>query len=244
MILAIGGLDSSGGAGLDQDRRTAEQLGCPLRSAVTAVTVQGEKGVEAVEPVSPGLLRHQIETHMAEDRPLAVKIGALFSSGQIHLIKDILSDWKKIRPDLVILADPVFAPTRGHPFLENRGVADYKIFLSVVDVLTPNREELEILTSRPVSTPQEGERAAMALAREYDLTVILTGGHFPGSRLEEKVVTKEKCRTYQKKRLALIRTHGTGCCLATALTVYLTQGYSVQKGFVRATKAVSRLMSN
>jgi hydroxymethylpyrimidine kinase/phosphomethylpyrimidine kinase len=244
LILCIGGSDSSGGAGLEQDRRTAERLGCPVCSAVTAITVQGRKGVYDVEPVRPDILRRQIEVCLTEENPLAVKIGALVTASQISLILSILIPWKKAHPELFIVVDPVFAPTKGAPFLRKEDIRLYPGLLFLADVVTPNRGELENLSGLTIDSPEKGEKAARKLANIYNLTVILTGGHFAGSRLEERVVTPNKIHRYRKRRCKLVRNHGTGCCLATALTVNLAKAYPLEEAFTRATRTVSRMMGN
>ena len=52
-ILIIAGSDSSGGAGIQADIKTATALGVYAMTAVTAVTVQNTKGVSAVIPIKP-----------------------------------------------------------------------------------------------------------------------------------------------------------------------------------------------
>ena len=52
-ILIIAGSDSSGGAGIQADIKTATSLGVYSMTAVTAVTVQNTKGVKSVIPISP-----------------------------------------------------------------------------------------------------------------------------------------------------------------------------------------------
>jgi len=242
LILTIGAIDSSGGAGLDQDRRTAERLGSAVRAAVTGVTAQGKEGVLAIHPVPSDLFRIQLETHWEEDSPDAVKIGALCETGQIALLADLLSLWKKRKPRLRIVTDPVFAPTRGLPFLPGSALSDYTSLLDCSDVITPNRGELELLSGFPVATPAQGIRAARELAERHRLSVALTGGHFPGVFIEEYLVGDEVVSRFRKPRTRLRESHGTGCCFATALAVYLARGKELPRAFRRATGTVSRQM--
>ena len=51
-ILIIAGSDSSGGAGIQADIKTATSLGSYAMTAVTAVTVQNTMGVNSVLPIS------------------------------------------------------------------------------------------------------------------------------------------------------------------------------------------------
>lgn len=243
MILAVGALDSSGGAGLDRDRRTAESLGVPLRSAVTGVTAQGREGVLCIHPVPTDILRTQLETHWGEDRPSVVKVGALCDPRQIGLLSETFARWKRVRPELIIVADPVFAPTRGLPFLEEAALSDYASLLDACDVVTPNRGELERLTGFPLISPALGIKAARELAGRHGLAVILKGGHFEGPLIEEYVVTERETFRYLKPRMRLRRTHGTGCCLASALAVYLSRGLSLPRAFPRATRFVTGEMN-
>jgi len=50
-ILIIAGSDSSGGAGIQADIKTATCLGSFAMTAITAVTVQNTKGVKSVVPI-------------------------------------------------------------------------------------------------------------------------------------------------------------------------------------------------
>ena len=49
-VLAIGGIDSSGRAGLDADRDAAGHFGAELEAFASAETVQDDRGVHAVVP--------------------------------------------------------------------------------------------------------------------------------------------------------------------------------------------------
>ena len=52
-ILVIAGSDSSAGAGLQADLKTAQSFGVYAQTAVTAVTVQNTRGVRAIAPMTP-----------------------------------------------------------------------------------------------------------------------------------------------------------------------------------------------
>jgi len=50
-ILIIAGSDSSGGAGIQADIKTATSLGTYAMTALTAITVQNTRGVQSVVPI-------------------------------------------------------------------------------------------------------------------------------------------------------------------------------------------------
>ena len=59
-ILVIAGSDSSGGAGIQADIKTATSLGTYAMTAITAVTVQNTKGVQSVFPINANEIYKQI----------------------------------------------------------------------------------------------------------------------------------------------------------------------------------------
>ena len=60
-LLIIAGSDSSGGAGLQADIKTAQRFGVYAQTAVTAVTVQDTTGVTAIQVMTPEIVRGQID---------------------------------------------------------------------------------------------------------------------------------------------------------------------------------------
>ena len=50
-VLIIAGSDSSGGAGIQADIKTVTSLGSYAMTAITAVTSQNTRGVEAITPI-------------------------------------------------------------------------------------------------------------------------------------------------------------------------------------------------
>ena len=76
-VLAIAGLDSSGGAGLAQDVATISGMGLHPKVAATAVTAQSLAAVHVVTPLPPELVQQQIRAAFEDLVPSAVKIGML-----------------------------------------------------------------------------------------------------------------------------------------------------------------------
>ena len=56
-ILVIAGSDSSGGAGIQADLKTAQAFGVYAQTAITAVTVQNTHGVTGAHVVPPRVVR-------------------------------------------------------------------------------------------------------------------------------------------------------------------------------------------
>jgi len=82
LVVAIGGLDPSGGAGVVRDLLTARTFGARVRVVPTAWTEQSPgTGVSSVEPRDPALLEGAVvaawRTAAREGLPVAVKVGML-----------------------------------------------------------------------------------------------------------------------------------------------------------------------
>ena len=67
-MLTIAGSDSSGGAGIQADIKTATALGAYAMTAMTAVTAQDTLGVHATHLLPPELVRAQIVDAMLAKR--------------------------------------------------------------------------------------------------------------------------------------------------------------------------------
>ena len=66
IVLTIAGSDPSGGAGIQQDLRTIESLGCYGASVITALTTQNTLGVQSVMPVPADVVRSQLEAVLSD----------------------------------------------------------------------------------------------------------------------------------------------------------------------------------
>lgn len=67
-VLTIAGSDSGAGAGIQSDSRVIHALGGFALTAITAVTAQNSRGIDAWETVSPTLLAAQISAVLEDFR--------------------------------------------------------------------------------------------------------------------------------------------------------------------------------
>src|ERR1700684_670215 len=79
-LLAIAGSDSSGGAGIQADIKTASALGVYVMTAITAVTAQDNTDIGATLLAPPALGREQIAPCLSDIGADAIKIGMLGSA--------------------------------------------------------------------------------------------------------------------------------------------------------------------
>jgi hydroxymethylpyrimidine/phosphomethylpyrimidine kinase len=85
-FLTISASDNSGGAGIQQDIKTAHDLGYRVLTAVTGITVQNFREVFRIDPVNPDLLEAQIRQNIGSFPVKVIKIGAVFNQENIMVI--------------------------------------------------------------------------------------------------------------------------------------------------------------
>ncbi|HYS46203.1 MAG TPA: bifunctional hydroxymethylpyrimidine kinase/phosphomethylpyrimidine kinase, partial [Rhizomicrobium sp.] len=91
-ILVIAGSDSSGGAGIQADLKTAQAFGVYAQTAITAVTVQDTHKVHSVNPVSADIVAAQIAAALNDIGADAIKIGMLGNGEIASAVADALED--------------------------------------------------------------------------------------------------------------------------------------------------------
>ena len=141
-LLVIAGSDSSAGAGIQADLKTAQAFGVYAQTAVTAVTVQDTKGVRRVHPVPPRSVRGQIEAALGDIGADAIKIGML-GNGRDRRGRGRCAGSN----DIPLVLDPVLLSSSGAPLLDEAGIAVLKNAADPrATLVTPNLPEAEALT--------------------------------------------------------------------------------------------------
>ena len=101
-------------------------------------------------------------------------------------------------------------------------------------LLTPNAPEAEALTGIAVAD-EAGQRAAgEALLRLGAQAVLMKGGHVPGERVVDLLMTPTSTTRFESGRIVSRNTHGTGCTLASGIACGLAQGLGLERSVARA----------
>ncbi len=225
-ILIIAGSDSSGGAGIQADIKTATSLGVYAMTAVTAVTVQNTKGVQSVVPIPVNETYNQIVCSINDIKPDAVKIGMLHSA---QVINKVYKSLNKFKIEKVIL-DPVMVAKGGAKLITDQAIQLMKKKLfKKVSLITPNIPEAEILTDLKISTKEDMILAANRLIKFGVSNVLIKGGHLKSKVVNDIFVNKKEMKIFSNKRVHTKNTHGTGCTLSTAITSFFSCGKTLKK---------------
>jgi hydroxymethylpyrimidine/phosphomethylpyrimidine kinase len=233
-LLVIAGSDSSGGAGIQADIKTATALGVYAMTAVTAVTVQDTTGIHSIYPIPASVVRDQIACCLADIGADAIKIGMLGSAELVETIAETLDPGARGIP---IVLDPVLAATSGTALLDKDGIEVLKSRLvPLAAIVTPNIPEAQILSDVPPAPGRRrhAETMARALMALGAGAVLVKGGHDTRPMIDDTLVWSGGVETYSFTRINTKHTHGTGCTLATAIACGLAQGRSLPLAAGRA----------
>jgi hydroxymethylpyrimidine/phosphomethylpyrimidine kinase len=111
--------------------------------------------------------------------------------------------------------------------------------LPLVDWVTPNLEELGVLTGRPVKRREDMPEAAAALQEMgWELNVVATGGHL--NPPDDLLLSAEgEMLWLPGKQMVSRSTHGTGCAFSSALLSRLVMGDSARDAAARTKEYVA-----
>lgn len=224
-VLSIAGFDPSSGAGVTADLMVIAGHGLFGTAAITSLTVQSTVGVRGSQPVSPDLLRATLDCLDSDLPPAGVKLGMLGTEEIVFVVADYLERLRSLSLTVPIVLDPVLRSSSGRELLSPGGQALLRErLLPLVNWITPNLDELALLSGVRVENRQEMVSAAQALARAWPkLNIVATGGHLdaPDDLLLTAAAEQHWIRG---ERIVSNATHGTGCAFSSALLSRLVRG--------------------
>jgi hydroxymethylpyrimidine/phosphomethylpyrimidine kinase len=231
VALTIAGSDSGGGAGIQADLKTFSALGVYGTSALTAITAQNTRGVTAIENLSPGIIRAQIDAVLSDIDVQAIKIGMVSTVETIETIAAALEYW-----DRKVVLDPVMVATSGDRLLHPEAIeALRQRLLPIAQVLTPNLPEAALLTGEPMATDEaQIARQAERLLALGPSAVLIKGGHATGEMSTDLVFDGVTMQRFSSPRLKTSHDHGTGCTLAAAIAAGLAKGADLRDAVAEA----------
>jgi hydroxymethylpyrimidine/phosphomethylpyrimidine kinase len=220
-LIAIGGLDPGGGAGLVRDWLTATERGARPTLIGTAWTDQGPAGVAAVEPRAERALAAALGRALAAGGGcVAVKVGMIATPGLAATVAAVLdaSQWP-------VVFDPVLSASAGGSLFAG-DLIDLDPLLRRADLLTPNAVEASAMAGVAVETVDDARRAASILRARGARAVLVKGGHLRGDAVD-LLLTAGGETLFPAARVPGRGLRGTGCALATAIAVELARGVAL-----------------
>lgn len=237
-VLVIAGSDSGGGAGIQADIKTVTALGGYAATAITAVTVQNTLGVTGVHPIPLEVVAAQARAVLSDIGADAIKTGMLGDAATVELVAQLIDE-----AQVPAVIDPVMVAKGGASLLATDAVAAVRrLLVPRATLLTPNAPEAEALSGWPVGTTADLRRAGEALLQAGARAVLMKGGHVPGDRVVDILMTPGAETVFEGERIESRHTHGTGCTLASACAAGLAQGLPLTEAVARAWDYVHEAM--
>lgn len=242
VALTIAGSDSSAGAGIQADLKTFSAFKVYGLSAVTCVVAEIPGKVSQIEPVSPEMVREQIEV-VAKSFPIAaIKTGLLCSAAIISAVVRAIVDLRRKVP---LIVDPVITATSGDLLLDPDAIDVYqKELFPIASLITPNLDEAVQLGAGKIRDRKSMERAGQELAHKFKTAILLKGGHLPGDNAVDLLFADGKITEFSAPFVRDVATHGTGCTYSAAITAGLAKGSPLTDAIRGAKKFVTRAIQN
>ncbi|API87029.1 bifunctional hydroxymethylpyrimidine kinase/phosphomethylpyrimidine kinase [Francisella uliginis] len=246
ILLTIGGSDSSSGAGIQADIKTASDIGVNIATVVSCITAQNSMTILDIQEFSAKSFSQQLNTIVDDFHIKVIKSSILVSIEQI----DILINFIKTFKEVIYICDPVMISTTGKE-LVSRDIVEYARLnlYPLADILTPNLDEAKILLEDTDFLVLESpDNIAEAIQKKYHCkNVFLKGGH----NIEKNVCTdfyysnnsfnySLVSSKYQKN----IKIRGTGCTLSSAIASFLVQGFDINNSLVLAKAYITNAIKN
>jgi hydroxymethylpyrimidine/phosphomethylpyrimidine kinase len=232
-LVAVGGLDPRGGAGLVRDYETAMAWGAAPVLVGTAWTDQSRQGVRAVEPRLADAVARALEVALggalaeAGTVATAVKVGMTATPEIVDAIVDALGGFEG-----PVVFDPVLAATSGGALFA--GAASRLLpLVHRATLSTPNLAEAAALAASAVSTLDEAGTAGRTLIASGARAVLVKGGHLAGDATDLLVGDGTE-ELFPARRIPGPSPRGTGCALASAIAIALADGRDLREAVVVA----------
>ena len=247
VILTIAGSDNSAGAGAQADLKTISALGGYGVTAITCVVAEVPGKVSAIHPVPAEIVAEQVRLLFGAFPIAAMKTGMLHSPAIIESVVAVLDECfarEARKPALVV--DPVMVATSGDVLLLADAVALYRdLLFPCATLVTPNLDEIRVLTGKSVTSIAEMRDAGRELAARHRCAFLIKGGHLREAIATDLLVTPDGAvAEFATPFIPGVNTHGTGCTTSAAIATALGRGLPLHEAVGEAKRYVHRAIAS
>lgn len=240
-VLAVGGHDPSGGAGLIVDAACIRAGGGHPLSIPAVLTLQSGLEFIGSHPIEPELIRRTWRLLMDVFDIRAVKTGALANAQNVETVASLVVEGGG--PCLVV--DPVMESTSGGILLDDgaRRAMMEKLF-PLADVVTPNLAEAGVIAGISIEDTADMERAAEGILCLGPKAVLIKGGHLRGEAADLYRDSRGRVEWLVSRRVPGPEPRGTGCALASFISVAMAHNEGALDACFFAKKEISKAVAN
>lgn len=236
-ILCIGGLDPSGGAGLQADIEAIAQCGGHALPIASCLTVQNTSKAILANVVDTNIIQQQVDALLVDLQIAAFKIGVIPSQEIAIKVAEIITQLPKIP----IVLDPVLEASHGIEFVNQETLDSIRDnVLPKTTVVTPNVKELNQLVTGDECITSKA-RSLCQLGPEH---VLVTGTEENSKNIVHYLVNSENVLSeYHCPRLKH-EFHGSGCTLSSAISCFLALDMDINKAVKHAQNYTMQSLEN
>ncbi|MBB6448509.1 pyridoxine kinase [Geomicrobium halophilum] len=241
--LTIAGSDSSGGAGIQADLKTFQDLGVYGMNALTTIVAMKPEGWDhQVFPQDVKTVEAQLETILSIGVD-AMKTGMLASVDVIELAGRKIEEYD-LKQTVI---DPVLV-CKGEDEVLHPETADAlrEVLVPKALIATPNLFEASQLAQMKTITTIDGMKEAAARIHENGTTYVVVKG---GKQLEHDqaidiVYDGKEFKRLETEKIDTTYNHGAGCTFAAAITAELAKGKNVHDAIETAKQFVTAAITH
>lgn len=240
LAYVIAGSEATGGAGLQADLKTFQELGVYGVGTITCIVSFDPKSDwgHRFVPVERQVIADQIEAATAAHDLDVVKIGMLGTPAAIDVVAEALGRqrWRHV------VLDPVLICKGQEPgaALDTDTALREKI-LPQASVVTPNLFEATVLSGlEQITTEEELIDAAKRIHALGPESVVVKGGvDLPGDDAVDVLYDGTEVTVFRAPKIGQERVSGAGCTLAAAITAELAKGADIEDAVLFAKEFVT-----
>ena len=227
--MTIAGSDTSGGAGMEADLKTFQELGVYGMTALTCIVAQNPNADWAHEiyPIETAVIEKQLVTILQGIGCDAMKTGMLGSADLVELIAATIDKYELKN----VVIDPVMVCKGIDSIMVPEAAAAIKeLLVKRALVMTPNLLEAAYLADMPaaISSVEEMKQAAAVIHDKGCQNVILKAGdRLPGTDAVELVYDGKTFTEKRHPKIPNSYNHGAGCTFSAAVTACLAKGMAI-----------------
>ena len=242
--LTIAGSDTSGGAGMEADLKTFEEMGVYGMVALTVIVAQNPTNwAHDIFPIELNTIERQIATVGEGIGVNAMKTGMLGSAELVELVENSIQKYNFKN----VVIDPVMVCKGIDAIMVPEAAAAIKAKLvKHADVITPNTVESAYLADmEKVETLEDIKEACIRINKLGAKNVIIKSGtRLEGDYMIDVLFDGTDFTVQKKAKMKNIYNSGAGCTFSAAITAGLAKGLDIHRAFANAQAFIDKAVAN
>lgn len=225
-ILVIAESDLKGAGGIQGDVKTILALGGYAMTAISYLAAPGPGEAATANHVDPLFVAEQMRSILRDVEVDGIKIGFLDNEKTIDAVADVLDAARD--KNIPVVIDPSIVSRSGAALVDEKAIAAWKRRLYIhAKILTPNKQEAELLGVMKIHDTDDMRHAADMMRTIGVENVVLKGGQVESGKELYFVASHEEERIYQRPTIETPHTLGAGSAFSSAIALNIAKGMDV-----------------